>query len=65
MKKVEWLTLAVLYLYCGFPGRGGVYFWWVGIFHWLHTERQFSCECCVLLLEVCVCKLCLERKKMK
>ena len=23
------------------------------------------CECCVLVLEVCVCKLCLEREKMK
>ena len=25
MKKVEWLTLAVLYLYFDFPGRGGVH----------------------------------------
>ena len=64
-QEVEKLTPAVLCLYFGFPGRGGIHWRWVGIFHWLHTERQFSCECCVLVLEVCVCKLCLERKKMK
>ena len=32
-----------------------------GVFLWVVS----GCECCVLVLEVCVCKLCLEREKMK
>ena len=32
-----------------------------GVFPWVVS----GCECCVLLLEVCVCKLRLEREKMK
>ena len=32
-----------------------------GVFSWVVS----GCECCVLLLEVCVCKLRLERETMK
>ena len=32
-----------------------------GVFPWVVSES----ECCVLLLEVCVCKLCLEREREK